>query len=398
MKIAYISYEYPPDTAVGGIATYVHQVSRMMLARGHTVEVFCASTHRTISEVVDGIKVNRVLCTDREIFHTIILPFFETANEAGKFDLMESPEFSGDGLSIKRNFMHIPLVVRLHIPWFLVDIINNHYLTYLQKCRFMLSGIIRGKLYRRFWKPRNTKTDPDYLTTMLADQIHTPSISLGDIVARKWRIDRNRILNIPNLFAPGKELLSIPSSTNTNTITYIGRLEVRKGLVKLAAALSIVLKAKPFIKVKFVGGIQKSPVKGLDMKEYLLEKLKDYRDNLEFTLVPAHQIAEVYANTDICVFPSIWENFPYSCLEAMSAARGIVASREGGMKDMLEDCDGGLLIDPSNHTEIAKELIRLIDNPDLRVKLGENARKKVATAYSNEKIGALLEENYSKLI
>ncbi|HEY9197596.1 MAG TPA: glycosyltransferase family 4 protein [Mucilaginibacter sp.] len=398
MKIAYISYEYPPDTAVGGIATYVQQVSRMMFERGHTIEVFCASTRRTISEIVDGIAVHRILCTDRKIFHEAILPFFEAANNAGKFDLIESPEFSGDGLSIKRNFMHIPLVVRLHIPWFLIGIINNTYLTFSQKCRFILSGIIRGKIYKRYWKARDIKTDPDYLITMLADQIHTPSISLGDIVANKWHIDRSRILNIPNLFTPGQDLLNVPCGTNTNTITYIGRLEVRKGLIKLAAALAIVLKQRPSVKVKFAGEVLLSPVKDMDMKDYLLNVLKEHRDNLEFTRVPAHQISEVYAATDICVFPSIWENFPYSCLEAMSAARGIVASREGGMKDMLEDCNGGLLIDPANHTEIARALIRLIDDPDLRIKLGENARKKVVTAYSNERIGALLEENYSKLI
>ncbi len=46
MHIALISHEYPPDTAVGGIATYVKQAAAMLAGRGHKVEVFCASGTR----------------------------------------------------------------------------------------------------------------------------------------------------------------------------------------------------------------------------------------------------------------------------------------------------------------------------------------------------------------
>ena len=47
MRIAFISYEYPPDTAAGGIATYARQAAHMLRDRGHAVEVFAASPHRT---------------------------------------------------------------------------------------------------------------------------------------------------------------------------------------------------------------------------------------------------------------------------------------------------------------------------------------------------------------
>jgi len=398
LRIAYISYEYPPDTAFGGIATYVYQVADMMLKRGHDVEVFCASPSRTLSEQREGITVHRVLCTSRSYFNQMILPVFEAANSQRPFDVIESPEFSGDGLAIKQKYNQIPLVVKLHIPRFFIDSINNTYLTVWDKARFMLSGLIRGKWYPMFWKAPDTRTDPDYIMTTLADQIHTPSVSLGDIVSAKWGIPRTRILNIPNLYVPGPDLLNIPIGTETNTITYIGRLEVRKGLVNLGKAIATVLKKKPAVKFKFVGSIQKSPVAGLDMKAYLLVQLKAYKGSLEFLQVPADRIAEVYANTDICVFPSIWENFPYSCLEAMSAGRGVVASREGGMRDMIADCEGGILIDPGRPAEIAKALIRLLDDKELRMQMGRNARQKVTDAYNSEIIGSLIEENFNRLI
>jgi glycogen synthase len=61
MKIAFISYEYPPDTSYGGIATYVKQASQLLCQRGHHVEVFAASPDRCGTEVEEGILVQSTL-------------------------------------------------------------------------------------------------------------------------------------------------------------------------------------------------------------------------------------------------------------------------------------------------------------------------------------------------
>jgi hypothetical protein len=61
MKIAFISYEYPPDSAHGGIATYMHQAARMMSGRGHHVEVFAGSRHRSGTFCEDGVLVHRLI-------------------------------------------------------------------------------------------------------------------------------------------------------------------------------------------------------------------------------------------------------------------------------------------------------------------------------------------------
>lgn len=394
LRIAYISYEFPPDTAVGGISTYVHQIAKMMHSRGHDVVVFCASPYRNIFEIIEGIKTQRIQCSDRAVFKTEILPYFELSNRSKKFDLIESPEFSGDGLAIKLKFPDIPLIVKLHTPWFFINELNNTYLSTFKKARFMISGLVRGKLYKPFWKSHDFQTDPDYLITKLADQIQTPSISLGDIIASKWNISRALILHVPNPYIPKDKLLNIPIDTNTNTITFIGRLEIRKGIIQLSKAIAIVLKKRPFIRFRFIGNVQNSPKKNMDMKEYLLANLKKYHNNLEFSKVLSDDISTVYAQTDICVFPSIWENFPYTCLEAMSAGRGIVASKNGGMKDMLEDSKSGILVDPSKPAQIANALILLIDNKSLRKEIGANGRKKVLSSYSQDVIGQLVEQNY----
>lgn len=399
MRIAYVSYEYPPDTAVGGIATYIFQIAQIMHKRGHDVEVFCASTHRTSLEDCEGIIVNRVICTERRMFKKEILPFFELRNAFKRFDIVESPEFSADGLAIKLKYPKIPLVVKLHTPWYLIDKLNNSYFGFINKAKFLFSGLIRGKIYPAFWKDRDTLTDSDYIITKLANQIHTPSINLGDIISKRWNISRNLIYHIPNPYIPKDDLLEIPigSYVKTNMVTYVGRLEIRKGLIVLSKAIAIVLKKKPFVKFRFVGSVHNSPIHGVDMKTYLINKLKPYRESIEFLKVPSEEIFKIYAQTDVCVFPSIWENFPNTCLEAMSAGRGIIASKNGGMKDMLHD-NCGILVNPLKPFEIANALILLLDNNALRHEMAENARKKILSNYNEETIGSLLEQKYQLLI
>jgi glycosyltransferase involved in cell wall biosynthesis len=107
---------------------------------------------------------------------------------------------------------------------------------------------------------------------------------------------------------------------------------------------------------------------------------------------------EQYAAVDICVFPSVWENFPNVCLEAMSAGRAIVASSAGGMAEMLEGGVHGILIPPCNPKVIAEGVIRLLRSRELRQALGASARQRVLSAYSLEKIGPQLEQSYEVAI
>jgi glycogen(starch) synthase len=407
MRIAYVSFEYPPDTAIGGIATYVYQVSKMMLSRGHDVEVFCASPIRSISEVYEGITVHRIHTSDTKEFKNLVLAIFVNRQQEKAFDIIESPEYNGDGYEIKKLFPAIPLVVKLHTPTYFIKELDSHYhkqsITNYQKLRFVLGGLLRGQIRRQYWKDwewRKSKYDIDYSITCLADQIHTPSVSLGDIVSKKWDIDRSKIFNVPYPFIPSREFLQIPISDTslTRNVTFIGRLEIRKGLVELAKAIPYVCKAIPEVKFKFVGKPVHSFIPSMDMKEYIESQLIDYKDHLEFAQVTASEIPRVLAETDVCVFPSIWENFPNVCLESMSAGRSIVGSNRGGMKDMLEAPEAGLLVDPLNSIEIADAIIKLLSDSSLRARFGETARKKVMMTYNSEKIGDLMESLYNKLL
>ncbi|HSC39904.1 MAG TPA: hypothetical protein VLD19_18605, partial [Chitinophagaceae bacterium] len=75
---------------------------------------------------------------------------------------------------------------------------------------------------------------------------------------------------------------------------------------------------------------------------------------------------------------------------AMSAARGIVASREGGMKDMLEDIDGGILVDPNDVSSIAGGMVELLTNDARRKEMALRSRQKAVNYYADNMVDQLL--------
>jgi len=84
------------------------------------------------------------------------------------------------------------------------------------------------------------------------------------------------------------------------------------------------------------------------------------------------RIADVYAETDVLVVPSIWfENSPITIQEAFAARTPVVASRLGAMVDLIHDGKNGLLFEPGNAEDLAAKLERLLDEPGLLERLRE---------------------------
>ncbi|HEY9852611.1 MAG TPA: glycosyltransferase family 4 protein [Leptolyngbyaceae cyanobacterium] len=399
MKIAFISYEYPPDTAYGGIATYIHQAARMMYQRGHHVEVFTSSSNRCATENEDGIVTHRIDENDRQIFPERIGKIFAERHRAVEFDVIEGPELSGDAREAVRLFPDIPLVVKLHTPSFFIYQLNGYGVPFLTKVRREIGAIRRGLSDRRYWF-YNPKNDIECSHTLDADDITTPCKDLGNRAIEAWGLDAEKVSLVPNPYTPMEKILKISTDTQTNIVTYIGRLEIRKGILDLARAIPLILQQKPNTKFRLVGRPDMSPKAGFsDMRKYLEHKLRDYTQSIEFTgAVPPDGIPSVLANTDICVFPSLWENFPNVCLEAMAAARGVIGSSAGGMAEMLDNGKVGRLVPPRSPQKIAAAAIELLENPALRISLGQAARDRLLSEYNLDRIGTLQEASYSRAI
>lgn len=401
MKIAFISYEYPPDTAYGGIATYVAQAAKMLQQRGHYIEVFTSSPHRTETSTENGILIHRIKEESRFTFPKVIGQVFAQRHLKVKFDIIEGPEYHADAQEAIRLCPEVPLAIKFHTPSFLLSELSGFKPpSLLTKIRVHIGALRRGKKPVKYWKQYSENYITEQTHAHEADELVMTCKAIGEKAIQCWGLNIDKVSYVPYPYQPSKTLLNIPINTNnTGIITFIGRLEIRKGVLDLAQAIPLILEKYPDTKFRFVGRPLFSPQKNLNMREYLEQMLKPYQASIQFTgPVPLEKISSVLYDTQVCVFPSLWENFPLVCLEAMAAGRAIVGSNAGGMTEQLNYGQAGRLVPPASPKDIAAAIIELLGDSTLCMSLGKSARERLVTEYSIERIGALQEASYTRAI
>jgi glycogen(starch) synthase len=400
LKIAFISYEYPPDTGFGGIGTYTWQIAKAMALQNCEVEVFTASHTRALTERIDQVTIHRIKITNQNEFNHAIVAAFENKHLNNKFDIIECAENGANAINIIKKYPNITLVVRLHTPGVLVTRMQNTYVPLIVKLRFVLGSLLRCKMDLGFWSKhdKNQGQDVEYLITKQAKLITAPSESLKKWAFGFWGIDPHKIAMIPNPYLPSEAFLNIPIENTNKTITFYGRLNVLKGCVPLTHAIKKVLKKHPDWRFKIVGKNENSHIANVDMKSWMQSELKNYKSKIEFIeWLDYKEIPTLLRESAICVFPSLFESFSYTCCESMSAGRAVVGSKNGGMNELLaSNC--GLLVNPKHPRAIADAICKFIENPELRTTCGAQAREKVINEYNLEKIGRVTFKNFSSLI
>lgn len=109
-------------------------------------------------------------------------------------------------------------------------------------------------------------------------------------------------------------------------------------------------------------------------------------------------IEQILSQTDIFVLSSIAEGIPMTILEAMSARTPIVATRVGGIPEVVEDSKEGFLVDKSNAAALAQGLLNYINHPELIAEHGENARAKVLNKFNEKHMVQAYLEQYKTLV
>jgi glycosyltransferase involved in cell wall biosynthesis len=94
------------------------------------------------------------------------------------------------------------------------------------------------------------------------------------------------------------------------------------------------------------------------------------------------QVPEAYKTADIYVIPSLFEGTPKSLLEAMYNGLPVIGSDTNGIKNIIKDGENGLLFKVSNDRELTIKLKQIIENKELREKLGDNAITHVKNNYN----------------
>jgi glycosyltransferase involved in cell wall biosynthesis len=163
------------------------------------------------------------------------------------------------------------------------------------------------------------------------------------------------------------------------TILYVGSLGRRKGVHYLLEALPGIAGRVPQVKLLLIGdGRLRGELEAMVRGSKMADRVKFLGE------VPHHQIAECLALSDVFVFPSLSEAMPRAVFEAMSMAVPVVATRVGGIPEVVEDGVTGILVDPGDSEQIVASVTRLFENPDLAHALGQRARALILQEYTNE--------------
>jgi len=159
---------------------------------------------------------------------------------------------------------------------------------------------------------------------------------------------------------------------------------------------------KAFVLLNKELGNEKTPELAIVGDGEQREKLEQYCDENGLDTVTflgaRDDIAQILSQTDVFVLSSIAEGIPMTILEAMSAKTPIVATRVGGIPEVVEDAKEGFLVDKNDSDALAKGLLRYINQPELILEHGENARAKVLKNFNEKHMVQAYLEQYKALV
>lgn len=170
-------------------------------------------------------------------------------------------------------------------------------------------------------------------------------------------------------------------------ILFTGRLISHKGVKYLVKAAKDI-KGEIFL----VGdGPEKQYLTNLiDQKQLSNVRLIGY--------LTGQKLIDMYYRADVFVAPSVWdEPLGLTILEAMAAKTPVIATRKGGIPLLVKHGHNGLFVKPRNSQKIAEACNKLLENDELRKKLGENARKTIEEQFNWKKIAIKFDRLYRKV-
>ena len=181
-------------------------------------------------------------------------------------------------------------------------------------------------------------------------------------------------------------------NNNDKIILFVGTLRPVKGLKYLIQAMNMVRQKDTKARLMLIGyGEERQSLEGL-VKEL------DLGDRVTFVgKVPNEKVPEYMAASDIFVLPSLSEGFPVVILEAMASGLPIVATKVGGLPEIVKDGENGFLVKPRGPEELADKVLALLENEELRRGMIRNNRNKVQQ-YSWENTVGQLEAIYSHVV
>jgi spore coat protein SA len=188
--------------------------------------------------------------------------------------------------------------------------------------------------------------------------------------------------------------------TDEPTVLFTGKLRAAKGVHLLLSAMDRVWQTLPQTVLVLVGGTEYGLNRAMRETPFLHDLRRQIalaRGRVVLTgFIPPGAMPQTYLLGDVFVGPSqIQEGLGLVFLEAAAAGLPVIATRRGGIPEVVRDGETGLLLDrQDDDAELAAKIIRLLDDAPLRQRLGQQGRERVAANFSWERIATTLEGFY----
>ena len=394
MHICFVAIDFHSRSGGGGIASYVSTLGSALVQQGHRVTVLAKGNRRSITEE-NGIttvvwpfyNVSWYWHRIRVLGQSAVLPLREiewslSINRAIAFINKQQPidiiEICETG-TLFLNRTHIPYVMRLHGEPFVFR-------------KYTGQKIDRGLRLSRVF---------EFTGLRHASAVTSPSKFQADEVAHDIGWPSGRIQVIPNPVAPwmieqASETDGGADPSHSPTVLYTGRIDLTKGPLILLEAVDKVVGQLPDAEFWIAGGRHNS-ISENTLNQALERNGRQAHVKL-LGHIPWQSLPALYQKASVFVMPSYYETFSISCAEAMTFGLPVVATRTGGLPEVVEDGVTGTLVPVNDATALGEAILALLCDPDRRALMGRRGRQRVAERFTVQRVAEQTVDLYKKLI
>ncbi len=370
LRILFCTRAYHP-VAAGGAERQARLQAEELVLRGHHVTVVCPAVAGVASGIVDGVNVVRLPIVPRRPFRRVSYLAALTGylvRRVRTFDVVHVhlANQQADVATILGALFRRPVYVKVASGGELGEV---------------------GRLQRLAILTRYVGLRGATRVQAISDEIERDLRGIGIPPARIVRnpngIDLARLGDVPvRPDAASREALDLPVAGVL--VIYVGRFAVYKGIDDLLAAWHDVEPVST--KLLLVGATAK-------------DAAPDFLGSKNVIVRPwTSEITTYLRAADVFVLPSHSEGMSNALLEAMASGLPAVATRVGAAESMIADGVTGILIDPGDRDALAAALQRLIEDAELRRRLGSAASESVRSRYGITTVVDTIERSYREIV
>ena len=281
------------------------------------------------------------------------------------------------------------------------NIINKEQITIVHSHHRMAAFYTEFAAPKRVMKAanaHNTFTDKKKLTQLAYR--NTKVVAVGEMVKKNlteyFGIPKEQVCVIHNAVKPFDgnivpvEILHKEHTKGNVLIGNIGRLSEQKGMNYFIEAAGITVKTHPKARFIIVGDGEERE------KLYAQVEAKGLQDKVLF-LGYRNDIQNIMSQLDFVVLSSLWEGLPLTPIEAFSVGKPVIGTAVDGTSEIIRNGVDGYLVEPRDSARLAEKMNELLEQPEMREHMCEQAKKRYQSDFSFEKLNQAYMNFYNKL-